>query len=51
MSRKARSASLPDWRSQAVNLAHYTNMTAPERAFLLKLVGWKVPGNEGTTRM
>lgn len=37
----------PDWRSQAVTLAHHANITAPEKAYLLKIAAWRAPGADG----
>ena len=41
----------PDWRTQALVLAHHPVITGPERAFLLKLASWRAPGVEGLTRL
>ena len=40
-----------DWKAQAVELANCPDLTPPERAFMLKLLGWKTPGADGLARM
>ncbi len=40
-----------DWKSQAAELANCSDLTQPERAFMLKLLAWKTPGADGIARM
>ena len=35
----AENAPLPDWRNRAIALVHHADITAPERAYLLKMAG------------
>lgn len=40
-----------DWKMQAIELANHAALTPTERAFALKVAGWKTPGADGLARM
>ena len=39
------------WKAQAIDLANRPDLTRDERAFLVKLAGWKSPGADGLVRL
>ena len=41
----------PDWRTQALVLAHHPAVTGSEQAFLFRLAGWRAPGSDGLARL
>ena len=40
-----------DWKAQALELANHLDLTPAERAFVLKLAGWRSPGADGMARL
>ena len=48
---KAGDALARDWKEQAIELANCADLTPTERAFVLKMVGWKAPGADGLVRL
>ena len=40
-----------DWKEQAIELANHPDLTANDRAFALKLAGWRSPGADGLARL
>ena len=40
-----------NWKEQAIELANHASLTAAERAFTLKLAGWRSPGADGLARL
>ena len=41
----------PDWRTQALVLAHHPAVSATKWAFPLKLASWRGPGGDGLARL
>ncbi len=40
-----------DWRAQALGLAEHPNLAPNERRYVLKVVGWRVPGAAALVRL